>query len=316
MHKRTFLKSLVGAASTVPFFTSTAPTWAAPSSRTVDDNLPDPNAVQALSPAQVRQFDSNRLGQMRSYTLYYSPSLRQNPVGQSVTAIYLLDGQLFGETVAGMLGFFESSRLSNLGPTVLIALDTTNYRTRDLTPTPAFYNQRHEKLKAPEGGGAKTFLEFLVNDLRSQSEAGLSVQKRWLMGHSLGGLFTLYALSRQADFDSFVAIDPSLWWNEGKYYATLAKVKTKQVRDGAQCYLAFSNDVSQVNNPLAPYIKDASTKWLSRLESQGWQTYRRIFDHEVHGTVAIPGCYDAIKTLTWQAQEVTRHGASTAASST
>ncbi len=36
-----------------------------------------------------------------------------------------------------------------------------------------------------------------------------------LFGHSLGGLFTLYALfNHPASFQSYSAADPSIWWND------------------------------------------------------------------------------------------------------
>jgi predicted alpha/beta superfamily hydrolase len=66
-------------------------------------------------------------------------------------------------------------------------------------------------------GGADQFIKFLVDELRPALAARYPIDAghQSLMGHSLGGFFTLYALMRRPDaFRNYIAISPSLWWDD------------------------------------------------------------------------------------------------------
>lgn len=66
-------------------------------------------------------------------------------------------------------------------------------------------------------GGADPFIAFLVEELRPALAARYPIDPdhQSLMGHSLGGFFTLYALmKRPGAFRNYIAVSPSLWWDE------------------------------------------------------------------------------------------------------
>jgi hypothetical protein len=90
----------------------------------------------------------------------------------------------------------------------LLGLRDTPTRHRDFTPTKASANS----------GGADLYLQFLrkelvpIIDKRFRTDSGRSA----LVGGSLGGLFVIHALLNEPTlFKSYVAIDPSLWWDGG-----------------------------------------------------------------------------------------------------
>lgn len=67
-----------------------------------------------------------------------------------------------------------------------------------------------------ESGGRRQFLEFLTGPLRREIARRHRVDpdRQALFGHSLGGLFALYALyERPGAFHSIVAASPSMEWN-------------------------------------------------------------------------------------------------------
>lgn len=82
-------------------------------------------------------------------------------------------------------------------------------RTRDYTPT----NDGRER----ETGGADKFLDFMKTELFPFMESNYRVSEdRTLMGCSLGGLFTLYALFTHTDmFDGYAAASPAVGWDNG-----------------------------------------------------------------------------------------------------
>jgi predicted alpha/beta superfamily hydrolase len=90
-----------------------------------------------------------------------------------------------------------------------------DWRTRELTPT-----------KDPRGlpswahgefGGAAEFRRFLVETLRPMIERRFDVDRSrsTLVGHSLGGLFTLDTMLEEPDaFGNYLAMSPSLWFDD------------------------------------------------------------------------------------------------------
>lgn len=93
-------------------------------------------------------------------------------------------------------------------------------RTFDFTPeTPAEFLQGRGGRRT---GGRAAFLGFLADMLmpRIAAEEKPDPVRYSLFGHSLGGLFTLYALFNRPElFSTWVAADPSLWWNNGSEVA-------------------------------------------------------------------------------------------------
>ena len=94
-------------------------------------------------------------------------------------------------------------------------LDTVELRARDLTPTPmtAF----------PGSGGGDAFADFLADELRpwlDQVHAAPAAEVTYF-GHSLGGLFGIHVLlTRPSLFDRYIISSPSLWWDDGRMFAT------------------------------------------------------------------------------------------------
>jgi hypothetical protein len=97
-----------------------------------------------------------------------------------------------------------------------------NRRSYDLTPPSETYvpprSWDGSTFNAPHGG-ADEFLQFIQGPVRdhvfSQVLPSVKPDREALVGHSFGGLCTLHALfSGQTYFNSFIAISPSIWWNE------------------------------------------------------------------------------------------------------
>ncbi|SEW42707.1 alpha/beta hydrolase-fold protein [Chitinophaga arvensicola] len=106
--------------------------------------------------------------------------------------------------------------------TILVGITNTrkngaDMRDRDFTPTAT----------GGVSGGADQFLQFIKKELmphmQQQYKAGASGHT--LYGGSLGGLFVMYVFLTDPDlFTSYIAIDPSLWWDH-QYLNKLADKK-------------------------------------------------------------------------------------------
>lgn len=117
-------------------------------------------------------------------------------------------------------------------------------RTRDFTPT-CSAARRDGTVRPgdkPEGGGAERFYHFLTEELRPAVEQGLPVNgQHLLVGHSYAGLFTLNVLlNYPGAFDTYIAVDPSLWWDKGYFQKQVEQQVDKVDFSGKQLYVAFA----------------------------------------------------------------------------
>lgn len=92
-----------------------------------------------------------------------------------------------------------------------------DWRRRELTPTaqPRGYGAES---KVPAGGAAE-FRGFILSTVRPIIEQRFDVDRTrsMLIGHSLGGLFTLDTMLNQPDaFGNYLALSPSLWFDEDR----------------------------------------------------------------------------------------------------
>lgn len=145
--------------------------------------------------------------------------------------IYLLDGN------AAFPMAWKAAAAAQAGPAVIVGVGhptgtrfDVERRWYELTsfvapdPTPGRVSRRT--------GGRGHFLDFIEKDLRPEIERRLPIDRtrQTLFGHSLGGLFVLYTLfHRPQMFGTYVAADPSIWWNDraivGELEAFLAGIR-------------------------------------------------------------------------------------------
>ncbi|WMI64780.1 alpha/beta hydrolase-fold protein [Aestuariibaculum sp. YM273] len=129
--------------------------------------------------------------------------------------IYVLDGL---QNIKHTVGTVELLTESGLIPPIIVVGIESLDRTRDLTPSKAGQNIHGGvgNTGLSQSGGAPKFLEFLSEELVPYVDSNYRTHPyRILEGHSLGGLFSVYALMENNDlFDAFIVEAPALWWNE------------------------------------------------------------------------------------------------------
>ncbi len=152
----------------------------------------------------------------------------------------------------------------------------------------------------PKGGGMKAFYRFLTEELRPEIEKKVSANGRnFLVGHSYAGLFTLQVLLDYPEsFDTFMAIDPSLWWDRGVFLKQAEKEVGQKDFSGKQLYVAFATrqrpNVKLDQFALADSLGE---RIIPEMKSQHLRAIYKKFPDEVHGTIALPGMFDGLKSL-------------------
>lgn len=144
-----------------------------------------------------------------SLPIGYNTSKANYPV------LYVLDGL---QNIKHTVGTVELLTESGLIPPIIVVGIESLDRTRDLTPSNAGQNVYGGTGNSgiPQSGGAPKFLKFLSDELVPYVDSNYRTHLyRILEGHSLGGLFSVYALMESKDlFDAFIVEAPALWWNK------------------------------------------------------------------------------------------------------
>ncbi len=254
-------------------------------------------AQQTITIGTQHTLFSKILNEERAYWIY----VPETEPGKQYPVLYLLDGDVFFHSVVGFTRLFASSKVSTLTPCIVVAVLNTD-RERDMTPTAstALRDGTLASNAQPKGGGAELFYRFLMEELRPEIEKGKPFNgQNMLVGHSYAALFTMHVLlSHPEAFQTYIAIDPSLWWDQGYIMGKAETIAQQTDYTGRQLYVAFGTkprpDKVLINNTIMNTFLEII---IPQMQHRNLRVMWRKFETETHGTIAIPGFYDALKSL-------------------
>lgn len=129
---------------------------------------------------------------------------------------------------------------------IVVGIPSTN-RRRDLTPyrveaDPPFFDNEGGK---PTGGG-ENFVSFMQNELIPHIDSLYPTQPyKILIGHSFGGLAAMNILANHTSlFNSFICIDPSMWWDHLRFLEATKKALTQDRLLGKSLYVSLSGRIN------------------------------------------------------------------------
>jgi predicted alpha/beta superfamily hydrolase len=229
----------------------------------------------------------------------YIPSSRGK-----LDVIYVLDGQTQFSTVLNIL------KKDLKGEKLIVGIGNIWLRERDYTPTKVHPSPFVDTPAAKISGGGENFIRHLEKELIPYvNEHYPASNSRILIGHSFGGLLAIEILLKHTTlFNKYAAIDPSLWWDEGKLLQSSKELLKKSYPDG-KFFLAIANTrnkdkstieaIKQYTSEHTALIRP-STIFLDYLNearknnlTYTWKYYK---DSE-HMTVFRPAVTDALRFL-------------------
>lgn len=151
------------------------------------------------------------LGEERRINVYLPPAYGDTA---HLPVLYMPDGGIAEDFlhVAGLVQV--SAGNGTMRPFILVGIENTA-RRRDLTgPT----DREEDRRIAPVVGGSGTFRRFIRTELMPAVRMRYrTTDETAIIGESLAGLFVVETwLLEPGLFDTFIAFDPSLWWNGGE----------------------------------------------------------------------------------------------------
>ena len=240
----------------------------------------------ALAFGETFTIDSKALGETRRINVYRPPGL---PADSRLPVLYMPDGGMAEDFVhiAGLVQVSVGNQ--TMRPFLLVGIENTE-RRRDMTgPT---QNAADRKI-APRVGGSAAFRKFLREELMLQIKQHYrTTSETAVVGESLAGLFVVETLLREPDlFDTYIAIDPSLWWNGQKLLVEAGKHLRSRPDLKTQLFLGSSGE-EQI-----PGVFQRFADVLQKNAPPGLRWHAVTLPEEKHTTVYHPMALKAFREV-------------------
>ena len=243
------------------------------------------------------------LGEERIILVRTPVGYEQNKVSYPV--LYMTDGDAhMGHTASTIEWLTQNGRIPEL---IVVGITNTD-RTRDLTPVKSTAKNPAGDLQFPTSGGADNFLKFIETELIPEINKEYRVQPyRILAGHSLGGLFAIHAMiSRPGLFNSFVAVSPSLQWENADELKHAEDFLKNQKEMKATLFMSIGNEPGAIGDCFDKF-KDFLSK--TDIKNFDWEAERMA--DEDHGSVVLRSHYFGLRKVyeDWRAPRDLKSGA-------
>lgn len=249
------------------------------------------HAQPGASPLCIGQtftLPSTALGETRRINVYL-PLAYADSATLRLPVLYMPDGGSKEDFlhVAGLVQVLTGN--GTMRPFIVVGIENTE-RRRDMTgPT---VNAEDRKI-ALHVGGAAAFRQFIRAELMPAiRQRYRTTAETAIVGESLAGLFVVETFLQEPDlFDTYVAFDPSLWWNNGAL-ASQADTRLRAYSGPVKTlFVAFSSDARRA----------ASTRHftaaLRHAPKPAITWYHKLMATETHATIYHPAALQAFRTV-------------------
>jgi predicted alpha/beta superfamily hydrolase len=203
---------------------------------------PTPTAPEAVLPHQSFTLASRILGETRRINVYTPPGYDAAP-DKRYPVLYMPDGGLAEDFPHVTRDVDTAIRAGQMRPLIVVGIENTK-RRRDMTgPT----QMASDKEIAPVVGGSAAFRAFLRDELVPEiAKRVRGSGETAIVGESLAGLFVLETFFEEPSlFDTYIALSPSLWWNDqALVHAAAARLEANPSIE-ARLYFATAGDDQQ-----------------------------------------------------------------------
>ncbi len=268
---------------------------------------------------KVGVLDSVYSKSLKEYRKFYVqlPANYNANKNEKYPIVFILDGKVLLPTVNNVQNFYSGGFMPEM---VLIGISNANNRTRDLTTS---------KIKETNGmpldkdnGEAANFSNFVETELIPFIENKYPVTNfRTLIGHSYGGLFTIYTLINHPQlFSNYIAIDPSLDWDNQKLLTEAQEKLSSNNYKGKSLFMSLGGQLHWQDSKITidnvmqdtsdftlfPRSNIAFSDIVKQNNKNGLFFDWKFYPKDLHGTIAFPSIMDGlISIFQWYRMENT-----------
>ena len=237
---------------------------------------------------------SEVLGSERIVTVRLPAGYEEEP-DRRFPVVYLLDGgpdQDF-DHIAGIV----QSRDMNWTFERFILVGVQSVDRRHYFAPPAIDPAPYVEALGAEPGGTFEYRNFLRDELMPMVDARFRTNGHdAVIGESLAALFVVETLLEEPTlFEDYIAISPSIWWEEMKYGREASGYLSRFPEDGVErrLYLTVANE--------GVWHREGAERLVDALRDGAPDNLRWTFvpveDRETHGSIFHPMALDAFRTL-------------------
>ncbi len=248
--------------------------------------------AQPVTIAQSYTLASKTLGSDRVISIRLPAEYDAEPT-RRFPVVYLLDGGPDQDFIH-IAGIAQSREMNySFEPFILVGIQSVD-RRRMFTPPVADPQPYIEMLKATPGGSAQ-YRNFLRTELKPLIEGKLRTNgDDAIIGESLGGLFIIETLLTEPGlFDDYIAISPSLWWEEMSLAKRAQDYLAVAPAGKHRLYLTTANE--------GDWHREGTERLVAALREHAPQELEWSFvdagARETHGTLYHPMALDAFRAL-------------------
>ncbi|HEY0995028.1 MAG TPA: alpha/beta hydrolase-fold protein [Gemmatimonadaceae bacterium] len=249
---------------------------------------PAATPAEPLAIGETFTIQSRVLGEVRRINVYRPPAYGEAP-GAARPVLYMPDGGVAEDFlhVAGLLQVSVGN--ATMRPFLLVGIENTERRRDTTGPT----SVASDRKIAPRVGGSAAFRTFIRTELMPTVRARYATTgETAVVGESLAGLFVVETfLLEPGLFDSYLAFDPSLWWDGGRLVKEAAERIRAHPAAPKVLYLASSDEpeLMRLTGELAAILEAGKFPGLR------WQYHP--MPEEGHGTIYHPAALRAFRLL-------------------
>jgi uncharacterized protein len=284
-------------------------------------SLSAPTGVQAQGKGASDQGDivigkidsvySATLKEQRTVWVHVPRRPHNNDSSKRYPVVYLMDGDAHFTSVVGLIQRLSAASDNDFCPEMIVVGIPNTNRMRDLTPTHVTKGPYGNSSALAVSGGGEEFTGFIEKELIPHIDSLYpTAPYRILIGHSLGGLMVVNALIHHGSvFNAYLAIDPSLWWDDQKLLKQAESDLGEPKRfSGKSLFLAVANtmatgmdtmrvqgDTSSGSLHIRSILRFAAD--LGKNRGDGLRSDYKYYNEDSHGSVPLIAEYDGFRFL-------------------
>lgn len=220
----------------------------------------------------------------------------------------ILDGEFLLPTVNNFQGYYSGGFTPEM---ILVGISNLKNRTRDLTTSTITENYGMPYNR--ENGEASNFIKFIEDEFIPHIEKIYPVTNyRTLIGHSYGGLFTIYTFLYHLNlFSNYIAIDPSLDWDNQKLVKASQDIIANENYEGKSLFMSLNgqlhmqkpeitiDNVMQDDSDFTSFPRSniMLKNILDENEGNGLNFTWKFYPRDLHGTIQFPSIMDGLISI-------------------